>query len=486
MPIQDITNFIKKNIIAIIIVWILLLFILKIITTRTNHNELFSWYSKQNPIQKEYSCITPWRISMNIEFPKALNFSKPFQNQATPYFLDSLARRYGEQSKMPAPSNLPMTIEDWCIGLGMRLYNWASSYTDNFSAGKDETINLQGEQVKKWALSNMALTVDFATVLDSWTVYQKYGSPTSWQYPQWKGWLACRIRSPAMPTWKPGNSVDNTINMPYDSNTQVPFGDFSWGSPFIQTGYLAPFLCLASNCCSTSGGNTCDCNSPNSCGAVSNEEGKQSCAPSGTCRQNAVSNHQLLPWVEPPDPNFGDLYCSQYASNNPFIAYGIQASSPIILRFLGYGYDDIQNTQAPGGDNTNIVYTGGPASNEYTKISDFLDLVNGGFYKYAESNNKSQTELEDYLFGAYTFESSAQGKIPKKKPPAPCNAGNKAGDTTMGVIGGAGAGAMIGSAFPPFGTVIGGAIGGAVGGWGGYENSSAKCSGGGGTSCSVM
>lgn len=483
--VSDTTNFVRKHIIAIIIIWLFALFLIKIISVKTSHQELFTWYNNQGDISKDYACISAWDVAKAIELP-GLFTVKPFQNKDTPYFLESLARRYGDASAMPPPHTPGMMIEDWCVGLGYRLHLWASSVTNAFN---DDKTN------KSWITSNIALTMDSgATVLDSYTVYQKYGSPLAWQYPQWKGWISCRIRAPAFPSWDNGiaqEQIENVYTSQGQPNTQSPYGSFSWGSPFVQTGNLAPFGCLASSCSQDKDKNYCNANT---CGHVPTVEGEKSCPAGGTCiigqpgNQGAYDKHLLLPWTEPQYPDYGDVGSTQYAENNPFIAYNIPASSPVILRFLGYGFDTPDETQTTTGGTTLITYSGGPASDQYTQIAQFLDLVNGGFVKYAENSGKPQAYLENYLFGEYTYEAkgSAMGKPPKPVSQPPCGKGKLVGNMLGGAMGGAGIGAMaVASAGAgPVGLAVGAtAVG--VGLLSGWASTSSNC-GGGADSCLIM
>lgn len=507
---ENILIFIKKYILYFIIAWIILLIIMRLVLSRTNHNELFTWFNNQQDVQKEYACISPWRISSAIEFPSAISsiYSKPFQNKATPYFLDSLARRYGNPMDMPPPHIPSMTIDDWCIGLGMRLYNWASSLTNNFSLSENATTNIvlpnnQTILIRIWIQTNMALSLDGGiTVLDSYQVYKKYGSPMAWQFPQWQGWLACRIRPPGYPSWNNTNSPSNAENYPNingytpTSDDYDPNGTFEWGSSFVQTGYLPPYGCLGSKCQDTNP--TCPTGpttpQPNQCGFISTDSSKSSCSVSGTCQNNpsglyqgAIQKHELLPYTDPIYDSYGDVFSSQYAANNPFIAYEIPASSPIILRFLGYGFDQPDTTKTSGGTNNTNVFTGGPASDQYTQIEQFITLVNnGGFYGYAETNsNMSQSQLENYLFGFYTFEEKGIPNPTKPNSNNNCSTGSIAGETISGSIGGLGAGAMIGTmvAGPAAPIIVGAGL--IAGGLGGYLSSKGKCDGGSGA-CLIM
>lgn len=494
MPVtsSDITNYLKRHIVAIVIIWIFVLILIKIITSRTSHDELFKWYNSQDTTQKSYSCISAWDIATAIELPSILRISsKPFQNSATPYFLDGIAKRFGNIASM-APGSSMMTIDDWCVGLGMRLTNWASSTTNNFTDSPDTMVivNIGGQgnaKIYKWTLANLALSVDGGiTVLDSYTVYQKYGSPIAWQYPQWKGWLSCRVRPPAFPSWSNGIAITQIISNytttpQFDPAQQTPNGTFVWGSPFVQTGYLAPFGCLSSGC---SDKGNCQANT---CGFVPTVQGDSPCGVGGKCMTNAYGNHEKLPWTEPELPSLGDIGCGQYAANNPFIAFNIPASSPIILKFLGYGFDAPDITQTTTGGTTVITYSGGPASDQYTQVSQFLDLVNGGFVKYSENFGKPQKNLENYLFGEYTYEAKGANLTPKpqKSSPPPCGKGKLAGNIITGGMGGGGIGLMAASAAGgPEGLAIGAAMVG-IGALGGYLSTDSNC-GGGSDLCTIM
>jgi hypothetical protein len=495
MPVTstDFTNYIKKHIVAIIIIWIFVLILIKIITCRTSHDELFKWYNNQDNTQKSYSCISAWEISTAIELPSILRISsKPFQNSATPYFLDGLAKRFGDINSMP-PGSTMMTIDDWCVGLGLRLSNWASSVTNNFTDPVNTKINVTvnldtstSVSIFSWTIANLALSVDGGvTVLDSYNVYQQYGSPIAWQYPQWKGWLSCRVRPPAFPSWSDEiafNQIANNYTTPssFDPTKQTPNGTFIWGSPFVQTGYLAPSGCLASGCSDKGNCPT------NTCGFVPKVEGDPPCTVGGKCMISAYENHQKLPWTEPELPSLGDIGCGQYAANNPFIAFNIPASSPIILKFLGYGFDAPDITQTTTGGQTVITYSGGPASDQYTQVSQFLDIVNGGFVKYSENFGKSQESLENYLFGEYTYEAKGANLTPKpqKTSSPPCGKGKLAGNVISGAMGGAGIGMMAAPAAGPAAPFVAvAAIG--FGAFGGYLSTDSKC-GGGSDLCAIM
>jgi hypothetical protein len=484
---ENILIFVKKYILYFIIAWIIFMIITKIVLSRTSHNELFTWFNNQDNTKIENACISAWKISSSIELPTTISniYSKPFENKATPYFLDSLARRYGDPNAMPPPHSPPMDLDDWCIGIGMRLYNWASDITTNFTAPQGA---IGTNKVSLWAISNLALSLDGGnTVIDGYTVYQKYGSPMAWQFPHWQGWLACRIRPPGYPSWDtpdPNNPSYLPANPIY-----TPHGTFEWGSSFVQTGYLPPYGCLGSKCADP----TATCTSTNRCGNVSTQDDSSSCSVNGTCLtqpnptlgQGAVQKHQLLPYTFPYTPGWGDLGCTQYASNNPFIAYEIPASAPIILRFLGYGFDQPDTTNAPGGSGNTNVFTGGPGTNQYTQIEQFITLVNnGGFYGYAETNsNMSQSQLENYLFGYYTFEEKGVKNTPK---PTSNNCSNASliGDTVSGGIGGLGAGLMAASMITgPAGLVAGAALT-AGSTASAYLSSKGRCSGG--SSCAIM
>ena len=379
----------------------------------------------------------------------------------------------------------------------MRLHNYASAWTSNFTDPQNHTTIISGieDRINVWSLSNLALSMDGGiTVLDGYTVYQKYGSPMAWQFPQWQGWLACRIRAPGLPIWRNPSDYNNPNNV----SIQSPMGTFEWGSPFVQTGYLPPYGCLGSPC-SPSGAN-CQNPSPGYCGSIGSDiqGGNPPCPASGNCvnggtgpngssYDGSLQKHFKLPYIYPLTGD-GDYFCSQTPDNNPFMAFGIPCSSPIILRFLGYGYDTPDQTKVPDGTGGSTTYTGGPASDQYVQIEQFITLVNnGGFYGYAETNsNMSQSQLENYLFGYYTFESKYAAGKPPPNTNTGCSTAATVGSVVQGGLGGVGIGMM--ACLGPevgIGSLVAAAAATSIGAAGGYLSAKGQCNGGQGA-CNIM
>ncbi len=478
-------KYLKAHFWPLMFIWILIVLLLQAITARFKHRPLFEWYKSNEPVQKKFSCLSPWKIALTIEFPSAVSslLSKPFVNRNTPYFLNSLANRFGTVAQMP-PDSSPMTINDWCIGIATRLYKHAGGITrigtgsPIFSAPAGQTENVGGSTINVWSLSNLALSMDGGqTMLSGYEVYHKYGSPLAWQYAQWKGWLASRLRAPAFPSWRADAGNPDSVfhySQTYDPLTFPAEADFEWGSPFIQTGYLAPYGCDLWPCTTTTDGKSVK----NACGNVdAHGTGNM---PSLECQNIAKKYHLLLPWIIPFDSTTSsNLFTTQNAGNNPFMAFNIRASSPIILRFLGYGFDSIKTEkEALGKGRGTFVFTGGPAEDQYTQVDQFLTLTNGGgFFAYAERDGSLDiSSLENYLFGVYTFEEAGK---PAPKSQCQGGGGKAIGGTISGGVGGAGAGAMIGSAAGPgIGTVVGAVIGAGIGAFSGYEGSKKQCGAG--------
>lgn len=475
-------DYIQKHLLLLLFVWFIVYLLIKIIFARFQHAPLFKWYRGNAKSQQHLSCISPWKVALAVDLPSLVTstLSKPFGNTNTPNFLTSLATRYGTIKKMPFPAPV-MSIDDWCVGISARLYNYAGNATVDgngniFGAGPLHTETIQGVNVNVWALSNLALSVNGGrTILTGYEVYHKYGSPLAWQPPQWKGWLECRLRPPAFPIWKfLPNNPNSVFHTSYNPQTDIATGDFEWGSPFVQTGYLSPYGCQLSGCAKK----------PSDCGSVqSSGSGNE---PTASCKAIGEANHKKLPWVLPHEVSISsNFYTTQTPANNPFMAFNIRPSSPLILRFLGYGFESQEEKEPLGPGKGTIVFRGGPSEDQYVQVDQFMTLVNnGGFFSYAErDSNQDIAQLENYLFGYFTFTDDRQ-----PAPKGGCSPGGSKliGGAISGGIGGSGAGVMLGTALGgPIGAGIGAAVGAGLGIFGGIESAKGSCGSGHG-GCSIM
>lgn len=456
-------------------------------------------------VDQETSCIRPFDIGMANTYPllHKLLFRRSFINKGTPYFLLQMINTYGMGDPICSDPLQPyITAADMCSGLGYRLELQAKcisrcwTYWGDTSGGNQPSPSVPPSAQTANVQCNLAFYDSTSNaMLSSKEVYQKYGPPMGWQYPQWSMWLASRMRLPAMPPDDGGGSGGGG-----------GAGTWLWGNPFRNTSVVPPVGCVPcsnanSNCaaqaaasrppppclCDAGSSSTCAvCNcassSPtcNNCSADYNSANPcwntvhNGCWPSGDCQRlaNACcaggSGSCTNDGATPQDAatvavaSARALYIpEQTAENNPFVAFQISASAPIIQRFLGYGFEYGNQAQDSGGNK----YVGGPASWQPTLVEQFLALVvNGGFYAYAEEDsNMDIAGLNNFLFGTYTYESKF---VPRPKDCGPTtgqNVGKMVNGGTSGAMAGAGIGAMVAPESMGIGILIGALIGAVVG-----------------------
>lgn len=152
---------------------------------------------------------------------------------------------------------------------------------------------------------------------------------------------------------------------------------------------------------------------------------------------------------------------TKYESENfLFQSWGFTWNSPLIVAFI---------TKWPNLPDEDLQLLSG------TLLTQMLDKELGqpdlpggwmGLLKVylTSSDTRSLADVETYLFSSVA--AAPKWYTDNKNAKKDCSWTNYASATASGaglLVGGAGAGAMIGSAFPPFGTIIGGVIGGIIG-----------------------